>query len=50
MARMLNLPPASLPAKAFGVGFTAWLGDLQLFAHYVTGPLVPNTRAKYGPA
>src|ERR1043166_3149558 len=23
------------------------LGDLQVFAHYVTWPLVPNTRSKY---
>jgi hypothetical protein len=27
-----------------------WLGGVQLLAHYVAGPLVPSTRAKYCPA
>ena len=31
------------------VGFIDWLGGLELLAHYVTGPLVPKTRAKYCP-
>ena len=32
------------------VGFIDWLGGLQLLVHYVTGPVVPNTRAKHRPA
>jgi hypothetical protein len=30
-----------------GLGFIDWLEDLQVLAHYFTGPFVPNTRAKY---
>ena len=30
--------------------FIDLLGGLQSFRHYVTGPLVPNTRTNYSPA
>ncbi len=29
---------------------SAWLDRLQLLAHYLTGPLVPNARGEYCPA
>ncbi len=32
------------------VGFVDSLDDLQMLAHYFTGPLVPNTRTNYCPA
>ena len=32
------------------IDFIDSLGALQSFRHYVTGPLVPNTRGKYCPA
>ena len=31
------------------VGFIDWLGRLQVLAHYVNRPLLPNPRAKYCP-
>ena len=51
MANTLNLSGngASPLAKVFGVGFIDWLGRLQVLAHYVNRPLLPNARAKYCP-
>src|SRR6186997_3694072 len=31
-------------------GFIVWLGRLKFFAHYVTGPFVPNARTKQCPS
>ena len=38
---------ASLLAKAFGVGCSAWLDRLQRLVHYITRPLLPDARAEY---
>ena len=36
--------------RGVAVGFIVWLGGLELLAHYVTGPLMPKTRAMYCPS
>ena len=35
--------------RDWAVGFIDWLGRLQVLAHYVNRPLLPNARTKYCP-
>ena len=40
----------SVAATKCWVGCSAWLDRLQLLAHYITGPLMPNARGEHCPA